>query len=166
MELRLLLGSASGIGVAFILWHWLARLIAIDPATDVASRVGLGCAALLPAVLVLQLMIAVQMRLRAMARAVDPLAGTDTRLLQVNQRVLTNTVEQLAGFAPALLALAAGVAPGRMAFVIAAGPVFALARLVFWAGYMLGPRLRAPGMAATFAVNVATLIAAAWSWWP
>jgi uncharacterized membrane protein YecN with MAPEG domain len=108
----------------------------------------------------------VQMRLRARTGAVDPLAGRDGALLQVNQRVLTNTVEQLAGFVPALLALAAGAAPGWMRFVVAAGLVFALARLVFWAGYLLGPLTRAPGMAATAVINVGTLVAAIFVWWP
>jgi len=86
--------------------------------------------------------------------------------MQVNQRVLTNTVEQLAGFVPGMLAAGAGVTPGWMSFVVAAGLVFALARLVFWGGYMLSPVLRAPGMAATFTVNVCTLAAAVWVWWP
>lgn len=120
----------------------------------------MALAALLPAVCVLNLMIAVQMRLRAGSGAVDPLAGQDTRLLQVNQRAVTNTVEQLAGFAPALLALAAGAPSGWMPSVVSAGLVFGLMRLIFWGGYLLGPLLRAPSMAATFAINVSTLIAA------
>jgi hypothetical protein len=80
--------------------------------------------------------------------------------------VLTNTVEQLAGFVPALLALAAGVASASMRFVVAAAFVFALARSVFWAGYLVGPLMRAPGMAATAAINVGTLVAAIFVWWP
>jgi uncharacterized membrane protein YecN with MAPEG domain len=160
------LGSAIGIGLAFAIWQGLARIIPVDVAAGLPERLGPGCAALLPAVCVLNLMILVQMRLRARSGAVDPLAGHDGTLLRVNQRALTNTVEQLAGFAPALLALAAGASPGRMRFVVAAGAVFALARLAFWAGYLLGPLARAPGMAATFAVNVGTLVAAILVWWP
>ncbi len=138
----------------------------MDIAARQPERLGLACASLLPAACVLNLMILVQMRLRARSGAVDPLAGRDDALLLVNQRALTNTVEQLAGFAPAVLTLAAGVTAGRMRFVVAAGVVFALARLAFWAGYLLGPLARAPGMAATFAINVATLVAAIWVWWP
>jgi uncharacterized membrane protein YecN with MAPEG domain len=166
MGLRLLLGSAAGIIVTFALWRWLATVIAVEPSLGIAERLGLGCAALLPAVAMLNLMIAAQMLIRTMTRAVDPLAGEDGRLLRVNQRALTNTVEQLAGFAPALLALATGVSGGLMPYVIAAGIMFALARLVFWGGYLLGPMLRAPGMAATFAINVTTMIAAVAAWWP
>ena len=64
--------------------------------------------------------------------------------------------------------LAAGLAAGgpaaRMAPIVALAWVFALARLAFWIGYLAATRLRAPGMAATFAVNLATLISAIWVW--
>lgn len=161
-----LIGSAIGITLAFVLWHLLAGVIPVNPTAPLAERLGVACAALLPAVCVLDAMIVVQMRLRMVTGAVDPLAGQDDWRLRVNQRVLSNTVEQLVGFAPSLLAVAAGVSPGWMPFVVAAGLVFALARLAFWGGYMLGPLLRAPGMSATFAVNVSTLLAAIWVWWP
>ncbi|HEY2621614.1 MAG TPA: MAPEG family protein [Acetobacteraceae bacterium] len=151
--------------VAFVVWQGLARILPVDIAARLPERLGVACAALLPAVGVLNLMILTQMRLRARTGAVDPLAGHDGALLQVNQRALTNTVEQLAGFAPALLALAAGATADGMRFVVSAGIVFALARLAFWAGYLLGPMVRAPGMAATFAINFATLTAAIWVWW-
>ena len=80
-----------------------------------------------------------------------------------NQRVIANTIEQMAVFVPALLALAAGAPAARMAPIVALALVFALARLAFWVGYHAGTRLRAPGMAATLAINVATLVAAAWT---
>ena len=85
----------------------------------------------------------------------------------MNQRALTNTVEQLAGFAPALLAVAARVSTRTGCRLWSRrGWCSRLARLVFWGGYLLGPLMRAPGMAATFAVNVATLVTAIWVWWP
>ncbi len=162
----LVLRPVLGIAGAFVLWRVLAGILAIDPATAAAERIGLACAALLPGVLVFNLMIALQMLVRAWSRAVDPLAGIDSRFLRVNQRALTNTVEQLVGFVPALAALAAGAPPTWLPGVVALGFVFAVARLVFWGGYLLGPLLRAPGMAATFAVNVVTYAAAVWVWWP
>ena len=165
MRFQSLLGSAVGIIVAGAVWAGLAQTLPVS-VTASSERIGWALAALLPAVCVLDLMIVAQMWLRARTGAVDPLAGRDGRLLQVNQRALTNTVEQLAGFAPALLALAAGAPPSWMPSVVAAGVVFGLARLAFWAGYLLGPVARAPGMAASFAINVATIAAAIWSWWP
>jgi uncharacterized membrane protein YecN with MAPEG domain len=162
----LILRPALGIAGAYLLWRLLAGIIVVAALGGTAGRIGFACVALLPGVLVLNLMIATQMLVRAVSRTVDPLAGADGRFLQVNQRALTNTVEQLAGFAPALAAFAAAAPPERMADVLALGIVFGIARLVFWGGYLLGPLLRAPGMAATFAVNVATFGAAVWAWWP
>ncbi len=161
-----MVGSTVGIIVAAVVWWALGRALPVAGAAGLPPHIGLACAALLPSVFVLDLMIVVQMGLRVRTGALDPLAGRDDRLLQVNQRALTNTVEQLAGFAPALLALAAGAPPAWMPFVVAAGVVFGLARLMFWAGYLLGPLWRAPGMAAGFLINVATLVAAIGVWWP
>jgi hypothetical protein len=162
----LILRPALGIAGAFVLWSVLAANLAASPAAATAERLGMACAALLPGVLVLNLMIALQMLGRAWIRAIDPLAGVDSRFLQVNQRALTNTVEQLAGFVPALIALAAAAPPIWRPGVVALGYVFGAARLVFWGGYLMGPLLRAPGMAATFAVNLATFAAAVRVWWP
>jgi hypothetical protein len=159
-------GSIVGMAFALALWRWLAHIIPVNPTAGTSERLGVACASLIPAVCVLNAIIIAQMGWRAGTGALDPLAGQDDTRMQVNQRVLTNTVEQLAGFVPAMLAVAAGVSPGWMPFVVAAGVVFAVARLFFWGGYMLGPVLRAPGMAATFAVNLATLGAAIWVWWP
>ena len=166
MPNRALLGSAMGLGVAFAIWEMLRQVITTDPAADAAARLGLACAALLPSVCVLLLMVVVQMGLRVVTRAIDPLAGCDGRLLQVNQRALANTVEQLTAFAPALLAVAARAPAGWMPSLVAAGLVFGLARMVFWGGYLVGPLGRSPGMAATYAVNVATLVTAVRIWWP
>jgi uncharacterized MAPEG superfamily protein len=149
--------------VAVLAW-WLLAAVAPGAPAGVAPHVALALAALLPGVALLAAMIAAQMGVRAMAGALDPLAGTDSRFLRTNQRVITNTVEQLAVFVPALLALAAGAPAARMNPIVALAYVFALARLAFWIGYVAGVRLRSPGMAATGAVNIATLLAASWIW--
>lgn len=78
----------------------------------------------------------------------------------IDDRVLRNTVEQL------VLALAIWPATGHVlaedgpGVVLCLGIGFALARLVFWAGYHLSPPLRAFGFAATF---YPTLIALGWA---
>ncbi len=163
--LSLLLG-ACGVIAAGLLWRQLAGMIA-PPAdgASVAGRLGLALAWLLPAVAVLWLMLAAQMGARFVAGAFDPLAGRDGRLLAVNQRVITNTVEHLAVFVPALLALAAWVDHAHMPGVMALALVFAAARLVFWGGYLVAPLGRAFGMAATLAATAGALGGAAAAWW-
>jgi hypothetical protein len=156
--------STIGLIVALLAWRLLTGLAPIMPAATEAQRLGIAAAALLPGVCVLILMIVVQMGARGAAEAIDPTAGAETRFLLVNQRVITNTIEQLAVFMPALLALAARTDPAGMAGVAALGGTFALARLLFWAGYLRAPLFRAPGMAATMGVTVATLVAACGAW--
>jgi len=149
--------------LAYVLWRVLVGHV--SPAgADPAQRMAVACAALLPCATLLLAMIAVQMAARNHAGAIDPTTGGDSHFLHTNQRAIGNTVEQLAIFVPGLLALAARVRPEAMRQVVALALVFALARLAFWIGYLLGARLRAPGMAVTFAINVLTLIAAARVW--
>jgi hypothetical protein len=121
-------------------------------------------AALLPAAFVLFAMTLSQMTARFVGLVIDPTAGQETRFLVVNQRVISNTVEQTGVFIPAMLVVLAR-APGLAPPMLALGPVFALARLVFWAGYLVTPVGRAPGMAATITVNAAALAAAVAALW-
>ncbi|MGA3403685.1 MAG: MAPEG family protein [Acetobacteraceae bacterium] len=158
-----ILPGLAGVVVAILVW-WLLAAVAPEAHAGVAPHLALALAALLPGAALLMAMILAQSSMRAMTGAIDPLAGADSAFLRTNQRVITNTIEQLAVFVPALLALATGAPAARMAPIVALAWVFALARLAFWIGYLAGTRLRAPGMAATLVVNVATLVAAAWVW--
>lgn len=162
--LSLLLGVCGAVA-AILAWQALVPMVRTDPSgSSMAVRIGLAFAALLPACAVLALMLLAQMALRFAAAAIDPLAGRETRALLRNQRVIANTLEQFAVFAPSLLALAAGTTAARMAEVTAAGAVFAGARLLFWLGYLLAPVGRAFGMAGTLVVTLGTLAAAIWVW--
>jgi uncharacterized membrane protein YecN with MAPEG domain len=159
-----LLLSACGMIAALLLWRAVVPDFAADAgAASIAVRLGEAATSLLPAAAVLAAMVMVQMAARFIAGRTDPLAGTETPFLLRNQRVITNTVEQMAIFVPAQMALAAGTDGASMPQVLALGIVFAAARLVFWAGYLAAPIARAPGMAATLAVNMAALLAAAWN---
>ncbi len=75
----------------------------------------------------------------------------------IDQRVLTNTVEQMV-LALAIWPFVALTLGGQV--VIAMGFAFAVSRLLFWAGYHLSPPLRGFGFAATF---YTTGVAALWS---
>ncbi len=75
----------------------------------------------------------------------------------VDQAVLTNTIEQLV-LALVIWPFVANSLGG--AVVLALGFGFEAARVLFWIGYHLSPRLRSFGFAATF---YPTIVAAVWS---
>ena len=80
----------------------------------------------------------------------------------VDQRVLQNTLEQLAlalCIWPAAAVLLAENGPG---VIMALGAGFAVARVVFWLGYHLSPMFRVVGFAATF---WPTVLVALWALW-
>jgi len=157
--------SAAGIVAAVLGWRALVTFVQPDPTwSSMAVRLGVAALALLPAAVLLWLMVLTHMLARFIAAAFDPLSNPDGPFLRLNQRVITNTTEQFLCFLPAFLALAAGTSAARMPEVIALALIFAAARLLFWLGYLCGPMLRAPGMAATFAAVTATLAGAAFVW--
>jgi len=81
---------------------------------------------------------------------------------EIDQRVLTNTFEQLVlalCIWPAAAIILTGYGPG---VIMALGFGFAFARLAFWAGYHISPPLRAFGFAATF---YPTVLVALWAVW-
>ncbi|NNE89662.1 MAG: MAPEG family protein [Silicimonas sp.] len=113
-----------------------------------------------PGGLVLALMIGAMATRRFFADDIldgnPPLAGSRA---DIDQRVLRNTVEQL------VLALClwpfAAMQLGAVT-LITLGVSFAIARLLFWAGYHIAPPMRALGFAASF---YPTIFAAIWCLW-
>lgn len=87
---------------------------------------------------------------RLQSPAFDPLAGYRTRRLEVNQRYLQNTLEQIVVFSAGLFGLAFYCADGEaMRAVPATAAVWILGRLAFWIGYHRSAAMRglgAPGM--------------------
>ncbi|MEQ9673026.1 MAG: MAPEG family protein [Roseovarius indicus] len=80
----------------------------------------------------------------------------------IDQRVLSNTVEQLVlamAVWPAAAVLLGAEGPG---VILVLGVAFAVARLAFWFGYHRAPPLRAFGFAATF---YPTVLVALWALW-
>lgn len=75
----------------------------------------------------------------------------------IDQRVLSNTIEQIA-LALVIWPFVALTLGGVV--VVVMGIAFALARLAFWGGYHLSPPMRAFGFAATF---YPTVLAGAWA---
>jgi hypothetical protein len=160
----LLLGTC-GVIAALLLWRVLGGVIPVpSDGASTAGRLSLALMWLLPSAAVLWAMVVTQMAARLILGAFDPLAPQGGRFLAVNQRVITNTVEQGLIFVPALLALAAGAPAAAMPQVLALPVVFVVARCAFWAEYLVTPIGRGPGMAATTAVTTAALGGAVWVW--
>ncbi|MFT3817388.1 MAG: MAPEG family protein [Rubrivivax sp.] len=90
----------------------------------------------------------------------NPLLGAESERLQVHCRVMQNTLEQLVWFALCVLALASYLTPPQMRLVPIVCVLFAVARGVYWWGYLRSNTLgRAPGVQMTFTLNIPLLVA-------
>ena len=83
--------------------------------------------------------------------------------MEVNGRVVDNTLEQFLIYSVGTLALSAGLTADQMPVIPAAAIVFVIARAAFWIGYRIHPLYRAFGMAATAYLNVGILGFAFWT---
>lgn len=85
----------------------------------------------------------------------DPLAGTESERLTIHCRVMQNTLEQLLWFSVCLVPLSTYLAPQQARIVPILCSFFAVARFVYWWGYLRSGTLgRAAGVQLTFAVNI------------
>ena len=85
----------------------------------------------------------------------NPLIGDESERLKTHCRVMQNTLEQLLWFAVCILPLATYVSPSQARLIPILCVFFALARLVYWWGYLRRGTLgRAPGVQLTFALNI------------
>lgn len=89
----------------------------------------------------------------------NPLLHTESERLQIHCRVMQNTLEQLVWLAICLLALASHLQPAQMRMVPVVCVLFAVARGLYWWGYLRNGTLgRAPGVQMTFTLNVFLLV--------
>ena len=83
---------------------------------------------------------------RLQGNAFDPLAGHQTKRLQVNLRYLQNTLEQLIVFAVGLFGMALYLADGSSMRIVPAVTVIWIAnRYAFWIGYHRSAAMRGLG---------------------
>ncbi|MEK7602404.1 MAG: MAPEG family protein [Patescibacteria group bacterium] len=115
-----------------------------------------GCMAL--SVVPLFIMIATVGNKRFMSGAINPLAHAENKAMEIDGRVVDNTLQQNFVFVVGLLALSVQLPFPQMKLLLALSITFVLARLAFWYGYRKDPLLRAPGMAATSYLNLFILI--------
>lgn len=99
--------------------------------------------------------------LRFAEGAHNPLRGNESEALRIHCRAMQNTLEQLVLFAVCLMVLATYLPPESMRAVPILCVMFAAARFIYWWGYLRGDTLgRAPGVQATFTINIAMLVEA------
>ena len=92
----------------------------------------------------------------------DPLAGGESDRLRIHCRVMQNTLEQLIWLAICVLALTTFLTPDQMRIVPIACGFFAVARFVYWWGYLRSGTLgRALGVQLTFTLNILLLVVVA-----
>ena len=139
--------------VSIVLWFALMRLL--PPLTgmdDAGARmlVALKCVVVATLFALVAGVEAVAHE-RLQSDAFDPLAGHQTKRLQVNLRYLQNTLEQTLIFAVALFGLAAYMTSGEaMRAVPAVTVIWVVNRYAFWIGYHRSAAMRglgAPSMA-------------------
>jgi hypothetical protein len=129
---------AIAFGLAWLLWPTSPP---VPPSDRVSYALQLGAA---PAILML-LMIGSCFRLFDTVRAENPFEGAESQRFKINQRVLTNTVEQTWVFVPLLLALAPRLPSEQIKLLPIAVSIWCLGRVMFWRGYHVAPHWRGPG---------------------
>lgn len=88
----------------------------------------------------------------------DPTRGEESVRLRIHCRVMQNTLEQLVWFAVCVLAIAPQLTSSEMRLVPVAAVLFLVARSLYWWGYLQPGTLgRAPGVQATFTLNIGLL---------
>jgi len=88
----------------------------------------------------------------------NPLVGGESERLKVHCRVMQNTLEQLLWFTLCIVSLATYLSPSQARLIPILCVFFALARLVYWWGYLRRGTLgRAPGVQLTFSLNIPLL---------
>ncbi|NUP13446.1 MAG: hypothetical protein HOW73_46000 [Polyangiaceae bacterium] len=142
-------------GASYVFWP------ASPPPADSAARiVAVAVHLKWPAAIAL-LMVMSLFRIFYDEATLDPLAGRESPRHRINQRVLSNTVEHLVFFIPAVAALAAGAdTPATWRLVPMAIALFCIGRLLFWAGYHVSPNARAFGFNLSFSTSAITVILA------
>jgi len=91
----------------------------------------------------------------------NPLLGGESERLRIHCRVMQNTLEQLVWFVLCLLPLSTYLSPSQARLIPILCVFFAVARLVYWWGYLRNGTLgRAPGVQLTFSLNIPLFILA------
>ena len=148
-------GSTAWLVAFPLAWQFWPAAASLQPDRRVFVALELAAA---PA-LIIFLMTCACLRIFDTPSTEAPLRGSESQRLKINQRVLTNTIEQAWVFVPLLLALAVRLPPGRLKLLPVATAFWCAGRLMFWAGYHVAPHWRAPGFDWTFLTSLTLVLA-------
>jgi uncharacterized membrane protein YecN with MAPEG domain len=150
------IGAAIGMAVVYGAGALLCGVWPEPLATegaDIAARLAVAAhLALWPVILVLILSFSIGLG-RIGRGFIDPLDGPGDRALEIDRRVLTNSIEQSLVFVVALTALATRAPTHQLKLLPILTFFFVIGRVAFWVGYRIRPEYRAAGMAITYNVN-------------
>jgi hypothetical protein len=110
------------------------------------------------ALLPLFIMIITVANARFLSDAIDPTRHAESPKMEIDGRVVDNTLQQNFVFAIASLAMCTLAPIHNLQVVWACTIVFVVARSAFWIGYRIHPLLRAPGMSATAYMNLGLIL--------
>ena len=157
------IGSASGVVTMIVAVVGIYQIWPNNPSlTDAASRLAYTVQANAFAVIPLLLGILAVGNARFLSEAIDPTLEKEDLAMQINGRVVNNTLQQFILFFVATTALCVNTSSTQMRLIPAATIVFIVARMAFWIGYRIHPLYRAFGMGATGYLNVGLLAFALW----
>jgi len=152
-------GAASGIALMVLSVWVLTSLLPQPDITDtVAERLAYALKANMVAVVPLFVMIITIANSRFLSDAIDPTRRAESRSMQIDGRVVDNTLQQNFVFAVTSLAVSTFVPFHNLQVVWACAIVFIVARCAFWLGYRINPLYRAPGMSATAYMNLGMIL--------
>ena len=152
-------GAASGvIAMALGVWFLTNALPAPGIADTLSERLAYALKANIVAIVPFVIMVITVANSRFLSEAIDPTRRAESRSMEIDGRVVDNTLQQNFVFAIASLALSTTVPLHRLQVIWACVIVFVVARGIFWLGYRINPLYRAPGMSATAYLNLGMIL--------
>jgi hypothetical protein len=156
---KVAIGAASGATCMFLLTAAVYTVFpAISGMDTVVDRLVLTLKLNVIAVIPFFIAVAAVGNGRFLSNAIDPLRHLENRAMEINGRVVDNTLQQNFVFLIGTLALSTYLTSETIKLIPALVVVFVLARIAFWVGYRMHPLYRAPGMAATSYMNLSILL--------
>lgn len=148
-------GAASGVVAMAASILLLTNALPAPNVTDeISARLAYALAANVFAVLPFFIMLIIVSNERFLSNAIDPTLHAESARMEIDGRVVENTLQQNFVFFVATLALSTVVPFQYLQVILACALVFVVARCLFWLGYRMHPLYRAPGMSATAYLNL------------